>query len=195
MVVEGSMFHRRVWTIGATMLLGTLILCGCGSNKGAVALTSGSASVNTGQSRASQTSAGAPPVASSSLASRGPVPVPRPATPPRPQPEAITAQFPPTKMNPSAVTSLWFLDYAPVAQNLTWDPIYLIAWTPSRSGTASLWRTGINSGLDQQMWECPRSVGDIHITAVSGLNGIVQFQTSTGGKGTLDMSTGKWSFA
>jgi hypothetical protein len=46
-----------------------------------------------------------------------------------------------------------------------------------------------------RFWDCPRSVGTITITNVTGPNDVITFTTSSEVNGTLDMSTGTWTFS
>lgn len=61
-----------------------------------------------------------------------------------------------------------------------------------------LWDTGGSSSRDakkcQASWTCPRNVGSITITSVTGPTGVVSFTSSMGANGTLNMSTGTWTF-
>lgn len=43
-------------------------------------------------------------------------------------------------------------------------------------------------------WYAPKEIGDITITNVTGIDGIVSFKTSTGVIGTFDLSKQVWSF-
>jgi hypothetical protein len=43
-------------------------------------------------------------------------------------------------------------------------------------------------------WGCPRNIGQITITAVTGQNGVVSFSSTSGASGTLDLATGTWAF-
>jgi hypothetical protein len=44
------------------------------------------------------------------------------------------------------------------------------------------------------VWTCPRAIGNLTITGITGQTGVVSFTSSTGVNGALDMSTGAWSF-
>jgi hypothetical protein len=44
-------------------------------------------------------------------------------------------------------------------------------------------------------WGCPRNLGSLTITAITGKNGVVSFASTAGVSGTLNMATSAWSFS
>jgi hypothetical protein len=57
---------------------------------------------------------------------------------------------------------------------------------------------GMNPGDAKQYmtaWGCPRNLGSITITGITGKNGVVSFTSTAGVSGTLDMATGTWTFS
>jgi hypothetical protein len=107
-----------------------------------------------------------------------------------------------------SVSSLWFLDYIPAYNQTQWNPLYLwAAYSDPSTGTgvSSIGTTLLNAPGDQQQqyeryWPCPRTVGKIVITAVTGLisvpslAGVVSFSTAAGGNGSFNLATETWTF-
>jgi hypothetical protein len=60
------------------------------------------------------------------------------------------------------------------------------------------WPVGNVGGLDPTLydsrWVCPRAIGSLGITNITGPDGVVSFTSSSGVSGTLDMATGAWGF-
>jgi hypothetical protein len=104
------------------------------------------------------------------------------------------------------VSSLWFLDYIPAYNQTTWNPLYLWAdYSDPTGGTSGLGTILLNAPdnlrhQNQRYWTCPRTVGKIVITAVTGLIpvpslvGVVSFSTATGGSGSFNLATESWTF-
>jgi hypothetical protein len=97
-------------------------------------------------------------------------------------------------------TSVWFIDYVSDSEETLWSELYLISFGgdgngPARIQTYVLNRFTPDMGQFEHLWTCPRALGTITITTVTGLNGIVAFTSSSGRTGSFNMATEQWAFA
>lgn len=134
--------------------------------------------------------------ASSSKLPAEPVPVKtprkidRPETPVRPERVAIPAGS--GIKNAGRISSAWFVDYYPNDDQTAWDPIYMYAWRPTpESQTKALLSLKYPSGKNY-VWESPLDVGEITIKDITGLQGVVEFTTTTGKSGTFNLQSETW---
>ncbi len=96
-------------------------------------------------------------------------------------------------------TSVWFIDYVSDSEETLWSELYLISFGgdgngPARFQTYVLNRFTPDMGQFEHLWTCPRTLGTLTITNVTGLNGIVAFTSSSGQTGSFNMATEQWVF-
>ncbi|HEX5414066.1 MAG TPA: hypothetical protein VFZ25_00270 [Chloroflexota bacterium] len=77
------------------------------------------------------------------------------------------------------------------------DPDYPPGSVPDPSIARTLFSFGAMENIRPEydhVWTCPRPIGSLTITGITGQTGVVSFTSSSGVSGSLDMSTGTWSF-
>jgi hypothetical protein len=113
---------------------------------------------------------------------------------------------------PWNITSVWDDGVVPSPNHRGYALISVYAIGPhERSGAVPdipqpqiarlFWPEGDQSALQpmapqyNSRWVCPRAVGSITITAITGPNGVVSFTSTSGVSGTLVLATGAWTFS
>lgn len=95
-------------------------------------------------------------------------------------------------------TSIWRLGAVLDKRGLFYQ-LFLVASPLDRNGLPSLRTISLDGSEEVQqnwirVWVCPEPIGTIKITSITSQTGIVSFTSSSGRSGTLDMSSGIWSF-
>lgn len=111
---------------------------------------------------------------------------------------------------PHPITSVWGVGGIPSPTHRGYGALIVDAWGPGWYGpnptigrmlfsqdempvignqVNPAWGTTYNMA-----WGCPKAIGQITITNVTGQNGDVSFTSSSGVSGTLNMATGAWTF-
>jgi hypothetical protein len=95
-------------------------------------------------------------------------------------------------------TSIWRLGAVLDKRGLFYQ-LFLVASPLDRNGLPSLRTVSLDGSEEVQqnwirVWDCPEPIGTIKITGITSQTGIVSFTSSSGKSGTLDMSSGIWSF-
>lgn len=98
------------------------------------------------------------------------------------------------------VTSVWQAGYIPSANHRGYAQILVYAVGTSRDNSKQTiirdyWPVGDMSNPGYRYnsaWLAPRDIGDITITGITGIKGVVSFTSASAGPGSLDMSTGVW---
>lgn len=113
--------------------------------------------------------------------------------------------------HPVPITSIWQLGGIPSPSQPGYGWLILDAWGPNHDtptpriarelflidGMPDI-RKQVNpawANTYSHIWGCPRAIGQITITNVTGANGVVSFMSTSRISGTLDMSTGTWTFS
>jgi hypothetical protein len=115
-----------------------------------------------------------------------PAPMKKPTTPAKPQPAPLQSGS--GVRIAGEITSRWFVDYVPDHGGTVWNPVYVFAVKHTDTTTAAF-------VLPHKNVYCPRAVGDLTITAVSGVDGIIDFTTNSGDSGRFNMATQAWNFS
>ena len=97
-------------------------------------------------------------------------------------------------------TSLWGVASVSNAQETAWSPFYVFTIGGYKGGSAALETLVLNTFTDDMnqynhVWLCPRAIGTLTITAVTGPTGIVSFKSSAGQTGTFNLATQAWAFS
>ncbi|MGQ9550550.1 MAG: hypothetical protein ACUVWS_18205 [Roseiflexus sp.] len=125
--------------------------------------------------------------------------------PPDYRPDWINDVEPVTKADLGGVsflrnaTSIWRNGGLPNIQGTEWFPLFHYA-VPGTNDHPIISSFIPNAPPDLQQkltqsWECPRAIGTLTITMITGgSNGTIEFVSSTGVTGSLNMATGEWIF-
>lgn len=95
---------------------------------------------------------------------------------------------------------VWLDGSVPSSDHTLWSQLYIFA-TPGQSGQPLLGSYLMNppsAALATQydhIWPCPKAVGTLTITAVTGPQGVVRFSSATGVSGTFDLVRQAWTFS
>ena len=101
-------------------------------------------------------------------------------------------------------TSVWQVGLLPGADPDFYIQVIVYAFGPSQNnGNGGIIRMLLGTMDPQEaqaaqfnaMWQSPRNVGNLKMTAITGQNGVISFTSDSGAKGTLDMSNGAWNFS
>jgi hypothetical protein len=105
----------------------------------------------------------------------------------RVRPESVTIEPGSSIKNAGNIPSTWFVDYDPNDDQTAWDPIFLYAWKPDLKANtnASLSLRFPHDVKKNRLWVSPVDVGEITVTDISALHGVVNFKTSTGKAGMI----------
>lgn len=100
-------------------------------------------------------------------------------------------------------TSVWQAGSVPEDNKTIYCPLLVYTGvgtkTNSRKAFVGTWVENSESSAVSKKYNhqypCPKNIGSLKITSISGHNGVVHFTSSSGTRGVFNLATHKWSFS